>query len=297
MQAGFFEKQIVLTPDLCGSAAALSPLAAFTIFQGIASEHAERIGVGGAAMAKRGEFWLTVHSRVDFYEPAYLMDELTARTWPEQCEGRDIRCFRSYRLTKGEQTVALGRTQWAILGPEQKILRFEQSGFPADFPFPDAAAIAEPPVRFHDELTQDELIYTHLVRATDIDMGRHMNNVVYIRLLLDCLPAKELASGRIKSIEAHYASPCLEGETLGVFCRRKERLCRMAGRPADGPPPGPGQCRRPPRRSGADRIWISPYAKRAAPSGAARGVIWVRSGWLRPLRSRRTAGADGRGGF
>ena len=78
MQAGFFEKQIVLTPDLCGSAAALSPLAAFTIFQGIASEHAERIGVGGAAMAKRGEFWLTVHSRVDFYEPAYLMDELTA---------------------------------------------------------------------------------------------------------------------------------------------------------------------------------------------------------------------------
>ena len=155
MQAGFFEKQIVLTPDLCGSAAALSPLAAFTIFQGIASEHAERIGVGGAAMAKRGEFWLTVHSRVDFYEPAYLMDELTARTWPEQCEGRDIRCFRSYRLTKGEQTVALGRTQWAILGPEQKILRFEQSGFPADFPFPETAAIAEPPVRFHDELTQD----------------------------------------------------------------------------------------------------------------------------------------------
>ena len=231
MQTGFFEKQIVLTPDLCGSAAALSPLAAFTIFQGVASEHAEKIGVGGAAMAKRGEFWLTVHSRVDFYEPAYLMDELTARTWPEQCEGRDIRCFRSYRLTRGEQTVALGRTQWAILGPEQKILRFEQSGFPADFPFPDAAAIAEPPVRFHDELTQDELIYTHLVRATDIDMGRHMNNVVYIRLLLDCLPAKELASGRIKSIEAHYASPCLEGETLGVFCRRKERLCRMAVRP------------------------------------------------------------------
>ena len=58
---------------------------------------------GGAAMAKRGEFWLTVHSRVDFYEPAYLMDELTARTWPEQCEGRDIRCFRSYRLTKGDR--------------------------------------------------------------------------------------------------------------------------------------------------------------------------------------------------
>ena len=51
MQAGFFEKQIVLTPDLCGSAATLSPLAAFTIFQGVASEHAEKIGVGGVYTA------------------------------------------------------------------------------------------------------------------------------------------------------------------------------------------------------------------------------------------------------
>ena len=42
METGSFEKQIVLTPDLCGSAAALSPLAAFTIFQGVASEHALR---------------------------------------------------------------------------------------------------------------------------------------------------------------------------------------------------------------------------------------------------------------
>ena len=214
METGSFEKQIVLTPDLCGRRAGLSPLAAFTIFQGIASEHAEAIGVGGAAMAKRGEFWLTVHSRVDFYEPAYLMDALTAQTWPERCEGRDIRCFRSYRLTHGEKTVALGRTQWAILGPEGKILRFEQSGFPADFPFRPGAAIDEPPTRFHDDLTQDELVYPHLVRATDIDMGRHMNNVVYIRLLLDCFSAKELASGMIRTIEAHYASPCLEGETL-----------------------------------------------------------------------------------
>ncbi len=103
METGSFEKQIVLTPDLCGRRAGLSPLAAFTIFQGIASEHAEAIGVGGAAMAKRGEFWLTVHSRVDFYEPAYLMDALTAQTWPERCEGRDIRCFRSYRLTHGRR--------------------------------------------------------------------------------------------------------------------------------------------------------------------------------------------------
>lgn len=67
MDTGIYQKQLVLTPENCDMQAAMSPLAAFTIFQGIAAEHAEKIGVGGAAMAKRGEFWLTTHSRVDFF--------------------------------------------------------------------------------------------------------------------------------------------------------------------------------------------------------------------------------------
>ena len=128
MQQGIFEKSITVTPDYCDAAAQLSPLAAFTIFQGIAAQHAELIGVGGAAMAKRGEFWLTVHSRVDFVGRAHLMQTLNAKTWPEPCDETSIRCFRSYSLNCGDTPVALGRTQWAILGPEQKVVPFGQSG-------------------------------------------------------------------------------------------------------------------------------------------------------------------------
>ena len=46
---GYFEKNIVLPPDYCGQTAELSPLAAFTLFQAIASEHAEYTGVGNDA--------------------------------------------------------------------------------------------------------------------------------------------------------------------------------------------------------------------------------------------------------
>ena len=53
MQQGIFEKSITVTPDYCDAAAQLSPLAAFTIFQGIAAQHAELIGVGGAGEARR----------------------------------------------------------------------------------------------------------------------------------------------------------------------------------------------------------------------------------------------------
>ena len=85
MAQSVFEKEYIISPDYCDAAAAMSPLAAFTIFQAMAAEHAEQIGVGGMAMAKRGEFWLTVHTRIDFFSRARLMDTVTAATWPEQC--------------------------------------------------------------------------------------------------------------------------------------------------------------------------------------------------------------------
>jgi len=234
MQQGIFEKSITVTPDYCDAAAQLSPLAAFIIFQGIAAQHAELIGVGGAAMAKRGEFWLTVHTRVDFLQRAGLMDELTAATWPEPCDGKAVRCYRSYSLRRGDALLALGRTQWAVLGPEKKLMQFAQTGFPADFPFSDRTGITDHPTRFADDLTQAELVRGYTVRPTDIDFGRHMNNVAYVRVLLDCFSAAELASGRIASMEVHYAAPCLEGEELGVYCRREESGCRLAIKKADG---------------------------------------------------------------
>ena len=36
-----FEREIIVTPDYCDASGALSPLAAFTIFQGIAAQHAD----------------------------------------------------------------------------------------------------------------------------------------------------------------------------------------------------------------------------------------------------------------
>ena len=111
-----FEKRLTVTPDYCDASGALSPLAAFTIFQGIAAQHAEVLGVGSSAMAKKGEFWLTVHTRVDLFERAYLMDELTVRTWAEACSERDVRTYRSYTLSRGEAVIARGKTEWAILG-------------------------------------------------------------------------------------------------------------------------------------------------------------------------------------
>ena len=121
-----------------------------------------------------------------------------------------VRCFRSYRLRRGDEVFAVGRTEWAILGGAGKVVPFGQSGFPQDFPFPAMAAIEQKPRRFVDDFTEPGEAYP--VRATDIDVGRHVNNLAYVRATLGCCTAEELT--RVQTFEIHYASPCLEGETL-----------------------------------------------------------------------------------
>lgn len=234
MEQGVFSRDFVLTPDHCGMTGRLSPLAVCTLFQAVAAEHAEAIGVGGKAMAQRGEYWLTIHTRVEFCAPAELTDTVTAETWPEECDGRAIRSFRSYRLTRGGVLLARGRTQWAILGADGGLRQFAQSGFPADFPFAVREGITERPARFRDTLGEEDFVYERRVRATDIDLGHHMNNVAYVRALLDAFPAARLADGSLASLEVHYAAACLEGEVLRVYAREENGLWSMAVRKADG---------------------------------------------------------------
>ena len=229
-----FEKQHTVTPDYCDMRFALSPLAVFTIFQAMAAQHAEMLGVGGDAMARLGEFWLTVHTRVDFFAPAHLMDELTACTWAEACGPKSIRCYRSCTLDRGDSRIASGKTEWTILGPEKKLVPFGSSNFPKDYDFPPRSAIDARPRRFRDTFEDADLHSHYTVRATDIDFGRHMNNVAYVRALLDTFTAREIASGAIRSFEIHYCSPCLEGETLSVFRKKTDKGFALGIRKPDG---------------------------------------------------------------
>lgn len=73
------------------------------------------------------------------------------------------------------------------------------------------------------------------MRSTDIDLGHHMNNVAYVRLLLDCFSAKELASGNIQSVELHYSTPCFEDEALTVYKKSlDDGTCRIGIVKPDG---------------------------------------------------------------
>lgn len=229
-----FTYNVTAMPDMCGKTARLNPAAAFLLFQNAACMHAEAIGNGTAVLDGEQRYWVTTHSRIDFYDDAQLMDELAVTTWPNRAKPNAVRAYRGYALRRGDSLIAEGLTEWIVLGRDGSFSRFCDYGFPEDFEFDEHVACGGKLSRFRDEFSDEDEVYSFVVRQSSIDTGRHMNNVAYVRAFLDCFTADEVAEMPVRSMEARYVTACMEGETLRIFKKRTDDGYLLGLRRADG---------------------------------------------------------------
>ena len=219
--------------SMCDASGRLGLANTFALFQDIASEHAEEIGVGFAAMRARGAFWLTVRTRVRFHRRPALMEPIEARTWAHAPGA--TRCDRFYRMTAGEEPLAEGRTEWCVYDIERGAVRpMAEAGFDPDFVFCEDTVQEAPYARFRHDFAQEDCACTRTVRASDVDLGRHMNNVAYLRLLTDSFSTEELERLNVEEMEILFCLPCFEGQALDVMRRETEYGYEFGVRRPDG---------------------------------------------------------------
>ena len=203
--------QSVIYPSLTDSSGKLSIPDCFSVFMDIASIHAPMLECGTEDLARQGLFWLTVRSKIKIFRRPRMMEEVTISTWPEEPE--DTRCNRDYSITKGDETLVLGKTLWAVLNMKTNRLHKVNVLYPEGFHAYEELAIPEPFTQF-DKQFQGEEFASYTVRPTDIDFGGHMNNIAYIRAIAGLFPAKEWQDKKISEMEIHYKTPCFEGDVL-----------------------------------------------------------------------------------
>lgn len=204
----------------------------FGACQDIAALHAEMIGIGGKKMADLGLFWLTTRTRIRFHKRPGMLSNYTLETWPRTPGA--ARCDRFYRASSGDRLLFEGRTEWCVWDTRALRARDPRDLFGPEFEFSDEAVLAAPYARFRHDFTDADHVLTYTVLPADIDMGIHMNNVAYPRLLANTFSAVELAKMPIREMEVLFMIPCPEGERLDVFRRETEIGWEFGVRRADG---------------------------------------------------------------
>ena len=228
------QHQLTVLPSVCDAGAKLSVPDTFALFMDIAADHAASLGLGADAMFARGLFWLTVKTKVHFLRRPRLMEKVTLHTRPLVPDR--VRSIREYRLTAGEELLAEGKTEWAVIETATGKIHPMADVFSEALELGREPAYTAPFCRIPTDFSEAEQIGTYRVRSTDIDLGGHMNNVAYLRALLGLLPLQELKTMPQAEVEIAFRSPCFEGETLTCFRRISEAGWDLAAVKPDGTP-------------------------------------------------------------
>jgi acyl-ACP thioesterase len=223
----YLEKQYSVTSSLCDAQGLLGLRNIFDICMDMAAENAAQQKLGLYDMRAQRCYWVAVRTRVRLYKRPTMGEHFTAMTWP----GKPAlaKGDRFYRLTQGDALLAEGRTEWAAQDMDTgRIRRTDSYNYPPELIHRAETVCAEPFVRFHDlPLTEKTLVKTYTVGSMDIDLGQHMNNVAYIRMLLGTFTVAELAAMDVQEVEISYRRGCFEGEELSIYRVLEDNVWRF----------------------------------------------------------------------
>ena len=212
-----YEEELKVTPGFADARGLLGVPDTFRAFMDMAAIHAELIGVGFDAMAKRDMFWLTVKTRIDFIKRPRMGQGVLLRTWPEKPER--ARGNRSYEMILNGETAAAGKTEWAVINVKTNRLCPLAGVYPEELTFTGECACPEPFAKVDDDFSEGDEAFTYRVVSTDIDVGGHMNNAAYVRALFAAFSNAELENMDIARMDVIFRAPCYEGDELKVWRR------------------------------------------------------------------------------
>ncbi len=220
-----FTLETMVAPSMCDGSAKMSVPYFFAAYMDIAATHSEATGLGVKKLMEKGLFWLAVKTMIRIHRRPALTENVALTTWPNTPEGK--RCLRYYTVKEGEELLAEGKTEWAMLNAQTMQVVDASNGYPEGFQALSDTACAGDFSRISEDFSEGRTVGTYRVASTDIDFGGHMNNAAYVRAIFSLFSSKELKAMRVKEMEIIYRTPCFEGDTLTLKARQANESGRI----------------------------------------------------------------------
>lgn len=230
MQA-YFEKSYHLRIADFDASRRLKPSAILDLFQCVASEHAEQLGIGLDRMLGMDLLWVIVRVRYEALLPVfYGTEDVTVRTWP-------LPPFRSgfqreYTITDKEGRLLLrGSSDWVLMHRVRRRLMPVRDVYPTEIDFLTEQVFEGKNTPITEPHTEGEAIAL-TPHYPDLDMNGHVNNTRYADFALSAFPPRDGEAVRALQIDFHREVPA--ERPLLLTALREGDLCTVAGRNEEG---------------------------------------------------------------
>ena len=180
MSCSSYKNDFPITANMVGFKLCVRPSAVLDLFQTVAGDHAQLLGMGFDSLKERGYSFVLARIKYDLYQPIKRYDRVTVKTWPHVA-GR-VELDRDFEIYNSEnELIGIGTSKWVLMDVKtRRIARASVISYPCEI---------EEKVNY---LEFDKLNYSNLkfdseyiydVRHNDIDVIGHMNNTRYVDAL------------------------------------------------------------------------------------------------------------------
>ena len=213
-----FEQEFPIRYHELDSHGLLRPVTLLNFVQDAGGMHAAQLGVSVRDLRQRGLTWVLsrVHLTVDRF--LHADDVIHVRTWPSTREGL-FSCREFEMRDKNGVLFSSATSSWAVLNLATRRPVKLQDCLP-EYPLTtrralddDFASLPNFPETKND--TFRELPF--LVRRSDQDSNRHVNNTVYTDWALEAVP-DNVAAGHLSSLEVSFRAEAVYGNSILSQC-------------------------------------------------------------------------------
>ena len=218
-----FDSSLRVAAHDADSAGCLRVSSVFNHLQNVAAMHAGKLGVGITEVLEQGLFWVLSWVKLEFSFLPRLGDEFTVRTWPK-CRHK-LFFIRDFRFAGSNSEVfCRATTAWLLVDVKTKKAVSGQrlrEGIPQ---LEAEHALRCYPERFAIE-DAGRSIFTRVIRYSDLDVNRHVNNARFVEFIMDCYPLEHHRRHRFRSLTVAFIAEARYGDELDL---------RLSAIPGDG---------------------------------------------------------------
>ncbi len=184
------------------------------LLQEASINHADNAGFGYEHMRKAGVFWVLTRMKIEVHKLPKWKDTVKIETWVVNREKFFTRRDFQIRDENGDLLVSAA-SGWMLIDIESKRPQFVDN-FPLEIEmYPNRLAVDTKLDKISEYFN---LQYTHvfLIRYSDLDFMRHLNNTQYYKKILDTYQMDFREKNFVKSFEINYLAEVFFNDEIDI---------------------------------------------------------------------------------
>lgn len=197
----------------------LTPARLVSMMHETAWAHVNKMHVGWSDLQKENLFWVITKVSINIRKLPKWNDEIEIKT--TAIKQKMIIYPRDYEVFDSNgDLIAEATSEWALLKTDGTLVRsnekVNQLLRASESSVSNCKTSKLPRIPFEENLP------VYAAQLSDLDMNNHVNNVSYIRWILDLIPADFYQSHTIQKIDVNYTSQLKWGEKYAIAIQHND---------------------------------------------------------------------------